>query len=126
MILKHEINSFHREKYIKIKSWLFNLLMFGFSLVCYLFPDPKKNTVFDRNVVTLLEYLDLYNEYEGNPRCRVIVNAVVRIVTTLMEHSPNWRDRIYWWGEQIRKGEWNRRALNHPRNGWKEQKPYGG
>ena len=126
MILKHEINSHRRQKYIRVKRWLLNILVFVSSFVCYIFPDPLKAQVFDRNALKLLEDLKVYNYYERNGRCKIIVNAFVRIAVTLIEHSPNWRDRFYFFGELLRAGEWNTRALNHPRNGWGETKPYGG
>jgi hypothetical protein len=100
--------------------------MFGFALILRLFPDPRKHQVFDKNALVLLEHLKTYKQVEGNYRCGLIVEAVVLVVAILMEHSPNWRDRVYYFGELIRAGEWNRRALNHPRNGWNEKKPYGG
>ena len=126
MILKHEVNSNHRQRYIRVKMVLFDTLILMTSLACYLFPDPFKHEVYDKNAKTILRHLEVYNRYEENPKCKIIVNGVVRIVVTLIEHSPNWRDRIYFFGELVRAGEWNRRALNHPRRWWKETKPYGG
>lgn len=126
MILKHEINSYHRQRYIRLKLVIFNLLMFGFALILRIFPDPRKHQVFDKNALILLEHLKTYKQVEGNWRCRIIVEAAVIVVVILMEHCNRWRGVTYYWGELLRAGEWNRRALNHPRHDWNEKKPYGG
>ena len=125
-VLKHEINSYRRERYIWLKTELYKVLLFCFSAGCYLFPDPNKYILSDKNARVILAHLAIYNRYERDWRCRAIINGVVRIVVILMEHSPNWRDRVYFWGELLRVGAWDRRSLNHPRFFWIEPKPYGG
>lgn len=122
MVLKHEINRFNREYYIeKVNAPLINLAV----KFCERYPDPHDYEVLHPNSKRLLEIWDEYLEYEGNNRIKKVVNALLRAVISKMEHSPNWRDRIFWFVEKLREGFWKERSLNHPENAWNEPRPYG-
>lgn len=120
-LLRHEINSTNREKYIKANT----VTMKALAFCAKLFPDPKDYIVQHPNTLRLLELLDEYNKYEGMGRRRVVINAAVRIVVDKIEHSPNWRDVFCWWVDRLRAGKWKECSYNHPVNGWNEPKPYG-
>jgi len=122
MVLKHIINSHEREKFILVNDTLFSMV----TPIALMFPDPRKNEIFHPNSKRLLDILDEYVGFEGNSRILKVICAVVRVVIAKLEHSPNWRDRITWWGEKLRGGEWKPRSLNHPQHDWNEPKPYGG
>ncbi|KKM94023.1 hypothetical protein LCGC14_1202410 [marine sediment metagenome] len=119
--LKHIVNGPEREKFIGVNDALFKII----TPIANMFPDPKKHEIFHPNSKRLVEILDEYVEYEGNGRILTVITAVVRVVISKLEHSPNWRDRIIWWGEKLREGEWKYRSLNHPEHDWEEKKPYG-
>ena len=122
MILKHIINSHEREKFIQVNNALFSMV----TSIANIFPDPRKHVVFHPNSKRLVEILEEYLEFEGSDRIKSVIMAVIRAVISKLEHSPNWRDRITWWGEKLREGEWKPRSLNHPEHEWNEPKPYGG
>lgn len=122
VLLKHEINSIDRDYYIdKVNAPLLKAIVFLASR----FPEPAMENVVHPNAKRLLEVQQKYLQYEANPRLQVIVKAVLRIVIAKLDHSPNYRDRISWFVEEVPKG-WKARSLNHPVNDWNESKPYGG
>ena len=118
--LKHEINAFHRERYIKVN----NALMKAIVILGNRYPEPTVENLLHPNSRWLLRRMEKYLEYEGNRRLAEIVKAVLRIVIAKLEHSPNYRDRISWWVEDTEG--WKPRAYNHPVQCWNEPKPYGG
>jgi len=120
--IKHEVNSTKRGFFIKVQETLENSIV----PMCNLYPEPKMDNVAQTNSRRLLEIMDEYRVYERNWRVLAIVTAVMRVVINKIEHSPNWRDRIYFLAEKLREGEWKPRALNHPEHDWFEPKPYGG
>jgi len=123
-ILKHEINSERREHYeFKVNKPLMKAITFLGNL----FPDPLSDeyVIFHPNAKRLVEILKKYNQFDANEHTRGIVNSVARVVITALERSPNWRDRIGFFAEELRAGEWRERAYNHPKYGWNEPKPYG-
>uniref|UniRef100_A0A6M3L9Q4 Uncharacterized protein n=1 Tax=viral metagenome TaxID=1070528 RepID=A0A6M3L9Q4_9ZZZZ len=122
MILKHIINAHEREKFIGVNNTLFSMV----TPVANIFPDPRKHEIFHPNSKRIVVILEEYLKYEGNGRIASVITAVIRVVVSKLEHSPNWRDRILWWGEKLREGEWKNRSLNHPEHNWNEPKPYGG
>lgn len=124
MILKHEINSERREYY----EWKVNKpLLKAITFLGNRFPDPLSDeyVIFHPNAKRLVEILKKYNQFDANEHTRGIVNSVARIVITALERSPNWRDRISFFAEELRAGPWKDRAYNHPKYGWNEPKPYG-
>ncbi len=122
MTLKHIINSHERDKFIRVNERLFGMV----TPIANMFPDPRKHEIFHPNSKRLVAILEKYLELEDNPRIERVITAVVRVVVAKLEHSPNWRDRILWWGEKLREGDWKIRSLNHPERDWNETKPYGG
>ncbi len=141
MLLKHEVNSTHRQYYIdKVNEPIFKAMagiqkgISFFRLLAALleivrdikkYPQPTVDNVVHPNSKWLLETRDRYLAYEGLGRVAVLVNLVVWLIVLKLEHSPNYADRISWWVEETPK-QWRPRLLNHPRNFWKEPKPYGG
>ena len=122
-ILKHEVNAFHRQFYIdKVNAPLYKAI----SILGYRYPEPTLDNVLHPNSKRLVGILEQYNLFEGNSRIKFIINAVARVVINKLEHSPNWRDRIGFFAEELRAGEWKSRSLNHPQHDWNEPKPYGG
>ena len=122
-ILKHEVNAFHRQFYIdKVNAPLFKTI----TILGNRYPEPTMENVLHPNSKRLVEILDKYVSFEGNSRIKDVVMAVARIVITKLEHSPNWRDRIGFFAEELREGVWKPRSYNHPEHDWKEPKPYGG
>ncbi len=122
-ILKHEVNAWHREYYIdKVNAPLLKAI----TILGNRFPEPTIDNVLHPNSKRLVEILEKYSRFEGNERIKAIVLAVARIVINKMEHSPNWRDRIFFFAEELRAGEWKTRSYNHPEHDWNEPKPYGG
>ena len=125
IILKHEINSHHREYYEKEVNYpLFKAI----TILGNRYPDPTSGEyeIFHPNSKRLVEILEKYKRFEGNGRVKAIIMAVARAVIDKLEHSPNWRDRIGFFAEELREGEWRERAYNHPKHDWNEPKPYGG
>ncbi|MBU2395673.1 MAG: hypothetical protein KKH70_20255 [Gammaproteobacteria bacterium] len=141
-ILKHEINALNRQFYIDrvneplLKSLsafdkcrdIFTLLIAAIDILITAkrYPDPHKYKLLDRNSLRLLEIWDAYASFEKLGRVKVIIDVAFRGIINKNEHSPNYRDRIGFIVEMLRAGDWNYRALNHPRTGWGEPKPYGG
>ena len=122
-ILKHEVNAFHREYYRdKVNAPLLKAI----TILGNRYPEPTEDNVLHPNSKRLVVILEKYNLFERNPYVRAIINAVARVVITKLEHSPNWRDRISFFAEELRAGEWKTRSLNHPEHDWNEPKPYGG
>ena len=140
-LLKHEVNSHRRQFYIdKVNEPLFKAMAGirkGVSFIRLLaalleiardikrYPVPTIANVSHPNARLLLELRDRYMAYEGLGRVKVLVNLMVWLLVVKIEHSPNYADRISWWVEETPKG-WRPRLLDHPRNFWKEPKPYGG
>ncbi len=122
-ILKHEINSHHREYYQDKVNFP---LLKAVTILANRFPETSIDNVLDPNAKRLLEILAKYCRFEGNLRVKALIMAVARVVICKLEHSPNWRDRISWFAEELRGGDWRGRALNHPQFDWNEPKPYGG
>lgn len=120
--IKHEVNSSRRQYFIKVNE----TLEYAIVPICNLFPEPKMDNVAQSNSRRLLEIMEEYKKWERNWRVGAIIHAVMRVVINKIEHSPNWRDRIYFLAEKLREGEWKGRALNHPEHDWAEPKPYGG
>ena len=121
-LLRHHINSDEREKYIKANSITSKALTFCSKL----FPDYNDFVIMHPNTKRLIEILREYNSYDTNGRRKAIVNAVLRIVISKIEHSPNWRDPFCWWVDRLRSGGWKGCSYNHPVNNWDEPKPCGG
>ena len=121
--LKHIINSDNREYYIEKVN---NPLLENVTKLGFLFPEPTMENTTHPNAKRLVEIVEKYKWFEGNHRVKLIILAVARVVIDKLEHSPNWRDRIGWFGEELRAGEWKPRSLNHPEHDWNEPKPYGG
>ncbi len=122
-LLKHEINAFHREYYIeKVNAPLLKAV----TILGNRFPEPTMDNVLDPNSRRLLGILEKYKRFETNDRVKAIILAGARVIIDKLEHSPNWRDRISFFAEELRAGEWRSRALNHPEHDWNEPKPYGG
>ncbi len=122
-ILKHEVNAWHREYYIEKVN---KPLLKAITILGNRFPEPTIDNVLHPNSKRLVEILEKYLRFEGNPYIAKIISAVARIVINKLEHSPNWRDRIGFFAEELRAGEWKPRSYNHPENAWNEPKPYGG
>lgn len=121
-MLKHDVNSHRRGYFIHLQERLESSIV----PICNLYPEPAKDNTLDPNSWRLLDILEKYNRFERNWRVKAIINAVFRVVINKIEHSPNWRDRISFFAEELRAGEWRGRALNHPEHDWEEPKPYGG
>ena len=122
-ILKHEVNAWHRAYYIdKVNAPLFKAI----TILGNRFPEPTADNVLHPNSKRLVEILARYDQCERNWRVKAVIMAVARVVITKLEHSPNWRDRISFFAEELRAGEWKTRSLNHPEHDWEEPKPYGG
>lgn len=121
ILLRHEINSTNREKYIRASD----IAMKALVPISKLFPDPDKFLIQHPNTKRLVEILKEYNEFDKNERRKVVINAAVRLVIDKIEHSPNWRDVFCWWIDRLRGGPWKQCSYNHPVNDWKEPKPYG-
>ena len=120
VILKHLINRHEREDYIKVNNALLKaLIWFGNR-----YPEPTMGTVCHPNSKWLIERFETYRKYEGNERVLQAAEAILRIVIAKLEHSPNYRDRISWWLEDLTG--WKKRSYGHPINQWNEPKPYGG
>ncbi len=120
-LLRHQINSDEREHFKKV-----NRVLLG--IVCKLgnlYPNPTMDNLRNPNSRKLLEIAERYEEYEDFSRVKVIVRAVLRILISKIEHSPNYRDRFSWFVEELISSDWKQRSYNHPVNGWKEPKPYG-
>lgn len=90
------------------------------------YPEPTVDNVLHPNSKRLVGILNEYVGFEGNNRVKQVVMAVARIVINKMEHSPPWRDRIFYFAEKLRDGDWKPRAYNHPERDWNEPRPYGG
>lgn len=139
-ILKHEVNAHQRQYYIdKVnepllkaatifgqgKSWL-SMLLALIEIVRDVrkYPEPTVDNVLHPNSKRFLITLDKYLTYEEFGRIAVVVRVLVKGIVVKLEHSPNYRDRISWWVEELSE-EWKPRSYNHPVHGWKEPKPYG-
>ena len=123
VILKHEINSNRRQFYIdKVNAPLLKAV----TILGNRYPEPTADNVLHPNSKRLVEVLTKYARFEGNERVKKIILSVARVVIDKLEHSPNWRDRISFFAEELRAGEWKSRSYNHPEHDWNEPKPYGG
>ena len=106
-ILKHEINSENREYY----EWKVNYPLFkAITILGNRYPDPMSGEyeIYHPNAKRLVEILEKYNRFELNEHAGAIVNSIARIVIAALERSPNWRDRIGFFAEELRAGEWRR------------------
>ena len=123
VVLKHEINSNRRQYFIdRVNAPLLKAV----TILGNRYPEPLAGNVLHPNSKRLVEILDKYIAFEGNSRVKQIVLAVARIVIDKLEHSPNYRDRISFFAEELRGGDWKPRSYNHPQHDWNEPKPYGG
>lgn len=122
MLLRHEINSFNREKYCKVNMALEKIVIAWSNR----YPSPDEYEVVHPNTRRVVDIWKQYLVYEKNFRLAKLLSAVLRVVVSKIEHSPNWRDRFSWFVEELRSGDWKNRAYNHPVNDWGETKPYGG
>ena len=121
-LLKHEININEREFFIeKVNKPLVKAIV----TLGNRYPEPKMENLLHPNSRRLLDIQERYLEYEGNGRLKEIVRAMLRILISKIEHSPNYRDRFSWFVEQVGQG-WKSRSYNHPVHDWNEPKPYGG
>lgn len=120
-LLKRQINSDERTHFIKVN----NVLLGVVCKLGNLFPAPTMDNLQHPNSRRLLEIAEKYERYEGMGRVKVIVMAVLRILISKIEHSPNYRDRFSWFVEELMASNWKQRSYNHPVNGWREEKPYG-
>jgi len=122
-VLKHEINAWHRQYYIeKVNAPLLKAV----TILGNRFPEPTEDNVLHPNSKKLVEIWQEYLGYEGNPRVKVVVSAILRTLINKIEHSPNYRDRFSWFVERLMSCGWKPRSYNHPEHDWKEPKPYGG
>lgn len=122
-LLKHDINSLRRNYFIdKVNAPLLKAV----TILGNRYPEPDVDNVLHPNSKRLVAIRDKYNQYEGNHRIKQIVMAVLRILISKVEHSPNYRDRFSWFVEELKNGEWKPRSYNHPQRDWKEPRPYGG
>jgi len=122
-LLKHEVNAHHRDFYIeKVNLPLFKAI----TILGNRYPEPTVENVLHPNSKRLVEILEKYARFEGNGRVGGIILSMARVVINKLEHSPNWRDRISFFAEELRAGEWKNRSYNHPQHNWNEPKPYGG
>lgn len=120
-LLKRQINSDERAHFIKVN----NSLLFVVCKLANLFPKPTMDNLQHPNSKRLLGIAERYEKYEGNARVKRIVTAVLRILISKIEHSPNYRDRFSWFIEELMASGWKPRSYNHPVNAWNEPKPYG-
>lgn len=140
-VLKHSINSHRRSYFIdavnepiyraieatnKAQSFL-DLLKELISIARDIrkYPEPTLDNVLHPNSKLLLRVYQEYIKLEQFRRVRVAVWFFIKLFVIKIEHSPNYGDRASWWIEKLAPN-WKGRSLNHPRNGWAEQKPYGG
>lgn len=139
-LLAHQINSDHREFYIKVNNSLLkgiSVLVKGASFLGTLialmqiirdvrkYPEPTLENLGEPRAIWLLKTLRKYQSYEGDPRIGKIVTLIMRVVIIKINHSSNYKDRASWWIEELPK-EWKGRSYNHPVYRWNEPKPYGG
>ena len=140
-VLKHSINSYRRSYFItavnepiykaieavnKAHSF-FDLLIEIISIARDIrkYPEPTSDNVLHPNSKLLLRVYQEYIKLEQFKRVQVAVWFFIKLFVIKIEHSPNYGDRASWWVEKL-SPNWKGRSLNHPRNGWAEQKPYGG
>jgi hypothetical protein len=123
ILLKHDVNAHRRDYFIeKVNAPLLKAV----TILGNRFPEPTMENVVHPNSKRLIKILAKYSMFEGNWRVKAVVMAVARVVISKLEHSPNWRDRISFFAEELRAGEWKPRSFNHPQFDWNEPKPYGG
>lgn len=122
-ILKHEVNSHRRDYYIEKVN---EPLLKAVTILGNRYPEPTTGNVLHPNSKRLVEILGKYAQFEANWRIKLVIMAIARVVINKLEHSPNWRDRIGFFAEELRAGEWKPRSYNHPQFDWNEPKPYGG
>ncbi len=122
-ILKHEVNTFHRQYYIDKVN---NPLLKAVTILGNRFPEPTLDNVLHPNSKKMVGIWKKYLEYEGNLHLAQLVSAVLRTLINKIEHSPNYRDRFSWFVEQLMECGWKPRSYNHPEHDWNEPKPYGG
>ena len=141
MVLKHEINTFRRSYFIEkvnepllralqvagiTKSFLSVIVaLIGIAWDIKKYPTPTLENVRHHNSLLVLETYQEYIKLERFERIKIAVWFLIRVWVVKNEHSPNYSDRSSWWMEKLSQN-WRGRSLNHPRNGWAEQRPYGG
>lgn len=120
-LLRRQVNSDERGHFIKVNNALLGVV----CKLSNLFPEPTMENLLHPNSRRLLAIMEKYERYEDMGRVKTIVGAVLRILISKIEHSPNYRDRFSWFVEELMDSGWKQRSYNHPVYGWKEEKPYG-
>ena len=140
-VLKHDINASRRQYFIdKVNEPIYKAMESAGKAQSFVrllvelvniardikkYPEPTLENVLHPNSKLLLETYQEYANLELFKRVEIVVWFLVKLLVIKIEHSPNYGDRASWWIEKLAP-KWKGRSLNHPRNGWAEQRPYGG
>ncbi len=86
-------------------------------------PEPTIENTQHPNTHAWIRVIDRFLEMEDNPREEQIYRAIKRLFVDEHEHDIYQRDRINvimeLWLEEVFKGNWKPRSLDHPNLGWK-------
>ncbi len=86
-------------------------------------PEPTKENTIYPNTHPLIDVWDNFLKMEDNRGREPLFNAMKRVMVDEHEHDNYYRDRMnVWfelWLEEVLKGNWKPRSLDHPNSCWK-------
>jgi len=86
-------------------------------------PEPTMQNTFHPNTHVWLSIWDKFFEMEDNPNRESLFKAISRVQIAETEHDIYYRDRmnvlLELWLDEVLKGNWKPRSLDHPNECWK-------
>lgn len=87
------------------------------------YPEPTKENTFHPNTHTWIDIWSKFFEMEDNPQRESLFKAISKVHIAECEHDIYYRDRmnvlLELWLEEVFKGNWKPRSLDHPSECWK-------
>ena len=99
-------------------------LMKALIILAGRYPEPTFENTTHPNDHVWLRVWDRFFQMEDNPGRDALFKAIRKVTICEPAHDPYYRDRIQvileLWLEEVLKGNWKPRSLDHPQDCWKE------
>jgi hypothetical protein len=101
-------------------------LMKAMVVLANRYPEPTLDNVDTQNDKVWVRVFDEFLSLEDNPGRFPLFKAIKKLFIGEAHHDPYYRDRIHvileLWLDEVLKGNWKPRSLDHPESCWKGEK----
>jgi len=98
-------------------------LMKALIVLANRYPEPTLENTTHPNDHVWIQVWDKFLKMEDNPQREPLFRAIRKVMICESSHDPYYRDRIQvlleLWLEEVLKGNWKPRSLDHPADCWR-------